>query len=173
MSCQGVKDQFGLGKRSPDEFSVVTRAPLAIPPDFALRPPQPGISRPQESKPMLKAQAVLTSNVQEGTGNLSDSSSQNHSTGEQFLLDLAGTGSAKGNIREVINSENAVLANTEDSFVDQIMFWQQTKNLGAVIIDPELEAQRLQENASLGKLPTEGVTPVIERRRKAILEDLF
>jgi hypothetical protein len=32
----------------PDEFEVVQRAPLTIPPDFDLRPPKPGSPRPQE-----------------------------------------------------------------------------------------------------------------------------
>ena len=35
-----------MGKRSPDEFAVVSRAPLIVPPDFELRPPRPGESAP-------------------------------------------------------------------------------------------------------------------------------
>ncbi len=34
--------------RFPDEFAVESRAPLTIPPEFDLRPPQPGAPRPQE-----------------------------------------------------------------------------------------------------------------------------
>ena len=42
----------GCGKRGydrarPDEFAVARQAPLVIPPDFALVPPQPGAPRPQ------------------------------------------------------------------------------------------------------------------------------
>ena len=47
-ACEGVKKQFGLAKQSPDEFRVVARAPLSLPPDFTLRPPEPGAVRPQE-----------------------------------------------------------------------------------------------------------------------------
>ena len=32
----------------PDEFAVESRAPLTVPPDFDLRPPEPGAPRPQE-----------------------------------------------------------------------------------------------------------------------------
>ena len=44
----------GCGKRGydrarPDEFAVARQAPLVIPPDFALVPPQPGAARPQDS----------------------------------------------------------------------------------------------------------------------------
>ena len=35
-----------MSKRAPDEFAVVRRAPLIVPPDFDLRPPDPGAPRP-------------------------------------------------------------------------------------------------------------------------------
>ena len=37
-SCEGLKKQIGLAKSAPDEFTVVTKAPLILPPDFTLRP---------------------------------------------------------------------------------------------------------------------------------------
>ena len=38
--CSGtVQEKLGLGKRAPDEFQVVRRAPLILPPDYSLRPP--------------------------------------------------------------------------------------------------------------------------------------
>ncbi|MBK5955442.1 hypothetical protein CCR92_15760, partial [Rhodospirillum rubrum] len=42
--CSNAKKSLGLDRQPPDEFKVVTRAPLAMPPDFNLRPPQPGIA---------------------------------------------------------------------------------------------------------------------------------
>ena len=39
-----------------------------------------------------------------------------------------------------------------------------------VVIDPEGESKRLQENATLGKSVTEGETPIIERKEKALFE---
>ncbi|MBB3911720.1 DUF3035 domain-containing protein [Sphingomonas desiccabilis] len=38
----------GLNRARPDEFAVARQAPLVIPPDYALVPPQPGAPRPQE-----------------------------------------------------------------------------------------------------------------------------
>ena len=39
-----------LGDRKrPDEFAVARQAPLVIPPDFSMRPPQPGAPRPQDA----------------------------------------------------------------------------------------------------------------------------
>ncbi len=39
----------GLDRDRPDEFAVARQAPLVIPPDFALEPPQPGAARPQQA----------------------------------------------------------------------------------------------------------------------------
>src|ERR1700686_4175439 len=50
---------FGLVRDTPDEFTVVTRAPLSMPPDFALRPPQPGAPRPQELSDRAQAESAL------------------------------------------------------------------------------------------------------------------
>lgn len=38
-----------LGRSGPDEFAVARQAPLVIPPDYALKPPQPGAARPQDN----------------------------------------------------------------------------------------------------------------------------
>ena len=48
VGCSDVRDVFGTRKDPPDEFQVVARAPLALPPNFDLRPPEPGVDRPQE-----------------------------------------------------------------------------------------------------------------------------
>lgn len=54
----------GCGKRGydrarPDEFAVARQAPLVIPPDFALVPPQPGAARPQDASPSNQALDAL------------------------------------------------------------------------------------------------------------------
>ena len=43
--CSDLKKAIGLERSTPDEFAVESRAPLTMPPDFNLRPPQPGAER--------------------------------------------------------------------------------------------------------------------------------
>src|SRR5215472_2626129 len=57
--CTDLKRSIGLEKTSPDEFAVESRAPLEMPPDFDLRPPQPGASRPQEKSSNKLARQVI------------------------------------------------------------------------------------------------------------------
>ena len=40
--CHTASRALGMTKVTPDEFRVVTKAPLTLPPDFSLRPPAPG-----------------------------------------------------------------------------------------------------------------------------------
>ena len=50
VGLMGVALLSGCGKRGydrarPDEFAVARQAPLVIPPDFSLQPPQPGTAQ--------------------------------------------------------------------------------------------------------------------------------
>ena len=50
----------GLFNRDrPDEFAVQRQAPLVIPPDFALTPPQPGAPRPTDTGAQQQAVEAL------------------------------------------------------------------------------------------------------------------
>ena len=57
--CSGVKESLGLGKNAPDEFSVVKKAPLILPPDYKLRPPRPGAQRPTAVMPVDEARSAV------------------------------------------------------------------------------------------------------------------
>lgn len=59
VGCGDFKKSIGLEQSMPDEFAVESRAPLTIPPDFDLRPPTPGASRPQEKSADQQAKDVL------------------------------------------------------------------------------------------------------------------
>ncbi|MEE8202699.1 MAG: DUF3035 domain-containing protein [Alphaproteobacteria bacterium] len=165
-ACSNIRDQLGLGKNPPDEFKVVTRAPLSLPPDFSLRPPAPGTKRPQEETAQERVKVALYGKLSPAVDDGS------RSTGEQALLAHAGTAKAQPNIRRLINDENLLYADEDSSFVDALIFWHDKTPTGT-IVDPAKEAQRLQEASALGKPPTEGETAIIKRRKKAILEGIF
>ena len=40
--CTEARRAVGWEKSPPDEFRIMTRAPLSMPPDYGLRPPTPG-----------------------------------------------------------------------------------------------------------------------------------
>ena len=67
--------------KGPNEFEVVGRAPLIIPPEADLRPPRPGEPRPQDIDPNNRAVNVLFPEV--------DKKPPIPSKGEQQLLSQA------------------------------------------------------------------------------------
>ena len=167
VGCSGISDQIsGRGKYAPDEFSVVSRAPLTLPPDYGLRPPEPGALRPQDSRAQDVAKAALFA------AGAPTQSTADASTGERALLGRAGGSDADPGIRRIINEESAIYAEDDDTFVNNLMFWRD-EELPGLIVDPTKENQRLEEATALGNDPTEGETAVIERRNKGILEGVF
>ncbi|MZR29264.1 DUF3035 domain-containing protein [Sneathiella litorea] len=173
--CEGTKQALGIGnKEGPDEFTVITKAPLIIPPDFSLRPPAPGQKGPQEVLAENSAKAALLgTQVNTAPVTHSDAVAAGVTTGELALLRQAGAENVDPNIRQIIDTETAVLAENDETFMEKIMFWQEQPPFGTVV-DPAKEKKRLQENAALGESPAAGPeTPVIERRKRALLEGLF
>jgi hypothetical protein len=57
--CTDFRRALGMDRVGPDEFAVESRAPLTLPPEFDLRPPQPGAPRPQEITAADKARKVI------------------------------------------------------------------------------------------------------------------
>ncbi len=174
VGCGGVREQFGLErKRPPDEFRVVARAPLSLPPDFALRPPEPGAVRPQEGSATDQARnAVFRREGQVVPLDQQVTVSDGRSEGEVALLRQAGALNANPAIRQEVNREAAALAEEQDSFINSLIFWRKQEEPGTVI-DATAESQRLRENEALGQAVTTGDTPSIQRKEKAIFEGLL
>ena len=82
----------GLNRARPDEFAVARQAPLVIPPDFALVPPQPGAARPQDTNPSAQALDAMFGG------------SAARSAGENAALDAAGRTSADAGARTLVGS---------------------------------------------------------------------
>jgi len=162
-----LRRSLGLDSRGPDEFKVVTRAPLDLPPDFGLRPPQPGAGRPNELSVREQAKQTVF-----GAESPAVKMVAGRTAGESALLRQAGAVDVDGSIRETVNRESAQLAQADRSLTDRLIFWRSTPPPGTVV-DPAAEQQRLRENAALGKPATEGETPIIQRKQRGLLEGIF
>jgi len=162
---EDVTRTFGLQRDAPDEFQVTTRAPLSMPPDFALRPPRPGAARPQEQSARAAAEATL---VPQAALVGRDAAM---TAGTSALLQAAGPG-APADIRTTVEQESA-LERPSRTVVDRLMFWRQPSQPGGLAIDPQREAQRLRENAALGQNPTEGDSRIIQPRTRSLIDRLF
>ena len=115
--CGGMSRALGMEKVTPDEFRVVTRAPLTVPPDYALRPPRPGEPRPQELAPDAEARAALFG---QDTG-------QSASGGERQLVTRAGAEAVDPNIRDQVDFEGGNIVRRNEGFSDAVNAQNQTR----------------------------------------------
>lgn len=164
--CNGDKltRTFGLTRDAPDEYTVTTRAPLSMPPEYNLRPPQPGVARPQEQTERQQAEEALVPQLALGAPQGSAS------PGQAALMQQAGP-AAPGDIRRRVDQDARYEAD-DDSFIDKLLYWRKP-NTEHAQVDPQKESQRLRQNAALGEAPDVGSTPIIQPRKQGWFTDLF
>lgn len=147
--CGGFKQAMGVEKVAPDEFRVVTRAPLVMPPDYALRPPRPGDPRPQELRPDGQARAAVFGQ---------DVGAQ-ATSGERALVARAGADAVDPAIRAQVDLEGAALVRKPEALSDSVINYR-----GAAAGAPgQTEAERLAAEEA-ARRATGGAPVTIQRR---------
>lgn len=176
-SGMSTKQILGISRSAPDEFKVVSRPPLSMPPDFNLRPPQPG-SPPRlvESAEKKARSLVMEPEVTsvEQSQSLLDSFQPQAATSlapiisepapavqdANFLKHL-GVESRDKDIRSKLYSDETTPQPTTSKFALQELLG---KGDDAEVIDPKAEAERLRENLDEDKPINEGEVKTIENK---------
>lgn len=135
-----MRKMAGLNKAAPDEFAVLTKGSLVIPPDFGLMPPKPGSAPTNQTDPVTSAEGALFGS-DAATANLP----ANVSAGEKSLLANAGAAAANPQIRQDIAADNKAMLAADDSFTNDILFWQEKKKDNGKPVDADAEAKRLKD----------------------------
>jgi len=176
--CSDTRKALGIDKAPPDEFAVVSGAPLTMPPDFNLRPPRsPSDKPPSETAAQAGRQTVFRVSDAKTPAVIASTQVGSNgaalSPGEQALIAKAGAAGADPSIRQQVDKDTAQLnADNSGGFVDSLLFWREPPPPGEAV-DASREAQRLRENAALGKPASLGDTPQIQRTQRAWLEGIF
>lgn len=133
--CSSVTKNLGLKQQAPNEFNILTKAPLVVPPEYNLRPPRTGESSSENNYTQKAAREALIGNVD----------SAEPSKGEEYLLVKAGALRANQEIRVEIDGENNVERKT-DSLTNRILFWKDgvAYTEAGVPLNSETEAKRLK-----------------------------
>lgn len=152
--CASVSRAVGATRTAPDEFRVVSQAPLTLPPDYNLRPPRPGEPRPQELQPADEARVAL----------FGETVGQSASQGERTLVAAAGADAADANIRDTIDYESQGVVRRSEGFVNRLLAFGGSGAPAASPLSPEEEARRLEEDEAIRRA-TGGGQVVIERDR--------
>lgn len=176
---------IGVDKgRTPDEFAVVRRAPLTLPPNYDLRPPDPTGQRTQDVAARETARQTVfgESAAENAAGNTALANNANTATtsqqisssqADQLILAKTGANKADSQIRQQIEQESSALVKVDSGFLNDLMFWKKNKKPTTSIVDANAEAKRIQENNALGQEVTDGQTPTIRRANDRPFFDWF
>lgn len=160
--CASASKTLGLTKDAPNEFNILTNAPLIIPPEYNLRPPSPGESSLLENYSQQAAREAL----------LGEIDPTEPTQGEIILLTRAGVGRADQEIRLKIDGQNSV-ERKSDSLTDRILFWRDGQQFDGdgnpVPLDSDREQQRLD---SINTVTGGGDVTVTRRPARAKLPGL-
>ena len=142
--CTSTSRALGLEKSAPNEFNILTKAPLIVPPEYNLRPPAVGSSSAENNYSQRSAREALLGDIDEA----------DPSRGEIALMAKAGVNRANPEIRLEIDGVNSV-ERKSSSFADRILFWQNGQVVDAegnpAPLDPENEARRVESvNSATG-----------------------
>jgi len=132
--CAQVKDELGLERHSPDEFSVVKRAPLSLPPEYSLRPPREGTSK--ASNTTQKAKTTVFGSPEQQTNDVP-------TTSEQNLLNKIGVSNSDPEIRKILDRDSGSVTVKDKTVAEKILFWQDKPDANNVI-NPQDEKKRLE-----------------------------
>lgn len=160
--CNTIRNATGLGKEPPDEFAVVTKAPLIMPPDYNLRPPREGAPPLNQTPPTDAAQAALfdsgdASAAKPAAGDLSES--------EKQLLTAANANSPDPSIRQLIATDGRAMEAANDSFTQKVLFWQDKQS--GTPVDADAEAKRIDAQKNGGVAPA--ATPARKTKDSATI----
>lgn len=174
-SCTSVKQELGVARNSPDEFTVIKRAPLTIPPEYNLVPPldanDPKAIAHQENSmksPTDKAKEAMFGTS--STKNLKADKSDGN-----FLAKLKAD-NTNPDIRRVIEEDNGYIALNNMSLVERLTSSDEEvaaqDKVPESVVDAKAEDKRIKENQKANKPITSGEVPVIEKK-KSTLDKIF
>ena len=136
VACGGAKEQLGLNRQVPDEFKVVTRAPLEMPPDYNLRPPRPGAERPQEQSTIEAASEAVFGEAANARNDITN--------GEAALIEAAGGTNANSDIRALVDSEAQDVDDSNKPVAERLLNLSLGReSVSDDIIDAKAERERL------------------------------
>jgi hypothetical protein len=179
----GVRETLGLTRDAPDEFTVVSRPPLSLPPEFNLRPPRPGeaprgIAADEQArglltgtKPKLNDDAATLEAPTVETAVLPVVRSDAVSGGAASLLKRAGADKADEDIRSKLSVDAVTPVDTSNAatLMDSIVGAEKNEP----VVDAKKEAERIRANKDEKKPITEGEVPEEKSKARSLIDRIF
>jgi hypothetical protein len=172
--CDSFNRAIGKTRVIPDEFQVVSNAPLAIPPDYALRPPRVGNGPEQQSTTEQAKETVFRAGDTSSDAAVA-APAKTMSPGQQDLLKQAGALNAPADIRQTVDADPTEGVPFDRGLVDKLLFWSgPTTPPSNETLNPGQEESRIRlaqsianpSSATPAPPAADAITPTIERTQK-------
>lgn len=149
--CGQLSETFGYGKNPPDEFAIIRKSPLIIPPDYQLKPPLTNLEGLQRLPEQNDARALLTNAPP-------PPADTELSEGERKLLMTAGASNSSDSIRAQIDREGQTVVRKKGNFVERILFGfgrSDEKDFERETLKRETESEAISEAETESKAEAE------------------
>lgn len=145
VGCDSIREAAGVTKEPPDEFAVVTKAPLVMPPDYNLRPPKPGAAPTNQYSPTESAAAAVYG---EDPAVIAAQMTGDYSKEEKLLLATSGAAVADHAIRQTLAADAKSMEATNDDLTNKLLFQTGPDPQAGNPLDSDAEKQRLNSAKS-------------------------
>ncbi len=199
-ACSGgtVKETLGIGQKAPDEFRVVSRPPLSVPPQFNLRPPSNNATSPTVIPADKQAKSIITGSQETVNGDSrsvdtavipvdsaalpsatteknkksQNIANENKSASESQFLQNIGVDKADPKVRDDLTQQKLAEQETqeEDGWWSKV---SKTNSKKDTLVDAKKEAERIKANKAKNKPVTEGETPDVKDKDHGVLGNIF
>ena len=109
----GLSDAFAYKKNPPDEFAILKKQPLIIPPDYSLKPPHEAGSKIARASTRVEAEQILTGREVDINEIASD--------GEREILDRVGSNPSQNNVRAKIQNDGNNVISKDKAVTEKLI----------------------------------------------------
>lgn len=189
--ASGIRETLGIDNRAPDEFRVVSRPPLSVPPQFNLRPPSADAQSPIVIPADKQARSIITGAPVQSENDIGYDNSVDTAVVpvESASIDKNNAKTkASGNNSSFLSKIGADKADPKvrGELVEQKLQAQEKKEEGSwwsnltstadkkdTLVNAEQEAKRIKDNKTANKPVTEGQTPEVKDKDRGLLGNIF
>lgn len=181
-ACSGgeVKSALGLKKHSPDEFMVLSRPALTVPPSFDLPEPAAPSVTPQSQAVEQAKSAVLGGNPA-AAGATASAPVLGSSNAENTFLAKAGASNASSAIRlqldqdarEASASYFTPPAEEEKGFFGRLFSPIKLDSSPDPVVNPEAEKERIKQQIEEGGPVSGEDVPTIQPKGESVIDKIF
>ena len=175
-----LSERIGLERKPPDEFRVLSRPPLTVPPEFRLRPPAElgesgGVIQPtsRQAETLVFGEDGTTTSLRPGSADTAVTPvtiEEPATDADAKFLSNIGADDIDPNIRNTLRKENKDYVEEDDkSFIEKLR--EPTNNEPTV--DAKKEAERIEKNKTEGKPIDEGETPTKTKPDRGIIDKIL